>query len=161
MFHIDRILVPIDFSEFSAAALAYGRELARLHNAELDLLHVLEEPAFPAFYKMGEEALYGEASTLEKRCHEALQSLIEEAEGEPPKEGLGVHVQRGKPADEIIEFAQEHDVDLIVISSHGLSAVERVLIGSTAEHVIRRAPCPLFVLKSFGKMLLDGIEVGG
>lgn len=153
MLKIRRILVPIDFSEYCTTALMYGRELAAVHEASIDLLHIVEEPAFPAFYKMGEEAMYGDVSSLRDR---ALDAMAECAGVDEPKDSdeIAFHVEEGRPGHVIVEFAESRDSDLIVISTHGLSGIERVLMGSVAQKVIQDAPCPVFVIEARGKSLI-------
>lgn len=155
MLSIKRILVPIDFSEYCTQALSHAHELAVEHGAEVDLLHVVEEMAFPAFYQIGEAALYGEVSSLRDRAMEALADCAG-SDGADLSGETGFHVEEGRPAEKIIEIASAQDSDLIVISTHGLSGIERVLMGSVAQTVIQEAPCPVFVISARGKSLLKG-----
>lgn len=153
MLNIDRILVPTDFSEHAQQALAYARALAAAYGARIELLHIIEEAAFPAFYALGADAMYGEVPDLEERARAALQRLADERlAGE---RGVSCHVRKGRAAGEIAGLAEDGDVDLIVIASHGLTGLERLMMGSVAEKVVRLAPCPIFVVKSFGRSLLD------
>lgn len=155
MLSIKRILVPIDFSEYCTEALSHARELASVHEAEVDLLHVVEEMAFPSFYQMGEAALYGEVSSLRDRAMEALSDCAG-SDGADLTGEVGFHVEEGRPAEMIIAIASAQDSDLIVISTHGLSGIERVLMGSVAQTVIQEAPCPVFVISAKAKSLLTG-----
>lgn len=156
MLSIRRILVPIDFSEHAFEALACAREFAVLHSSEIDVVHVIEEPAFPAFYKMGEAALYGDVSKLSERTEDALTEFIERAPGTPLEKVPGFYVEKGKAVKRIVALSKKLDADLIVISTHGLSGVARALMGSVAEGVVRNAECPVFVVKAYGKSLLPG-----
>lgn len=149
MLQIERILVPVDFSEDAAQALDHARAFAMLHKAALELVHVIEEPTFPAFYSSAYKAAYGEApATLEEEARSALERLTQEIQGEDVERGVGYYVRRGHAADEIIHLAEEHDIDLIVIGSHGLTGVDRLMLGSVAEKVVRGAPCPVYVAKT-------------
>lgn len=156
MLSIRRILVPIDFSEHCNEAIAYARELAAVHSSHIDVVHVIEEPAFPAFYKMGEAVLYGDVSNLEERAGNALIEFVEGAPGPSLETEPAVHVEKGKPVERIVELAKELDTDVLVIPTHGLSGVKRALMGSVAEGVVRKANCPVFVVKAYGKSLLPG-----
>ncbi len=154
MLRIDRILVPIDFSEPAEQALDHAAELARTYEAQLWLLHVVEEPAFPSFYGAGAMALYGKLPDLDRRARAALAERAA---------GLGetvrpvqTHVVRGNASASIVAFAEEQDIDLIVIASRGLSGVRGVLLGSVAEKVVRRAPCPVLVVRGDVKSLVSG-----
>ncbi len=142
---MNRILVPIDFSEHAKGALTYALKLARALHAQIDILHVLEEPAFPSFYGAGALMLYGEKPDLESDAHVALRSLIESAQpGETP---INAFVEKGHAADGIVAFAKNNDTDLIVIPTHGLTGLKHVLLGSVAERVVREASCPVLVFK--------------
>ncbi len=154
MLQIQRILAPIDFSEHAARSLAHARELAATYRAKLGLLHVIEEPTFPAMYGAVMHELYGKIPDVNQDALEALQQLLTQAEG--PDVETGLHVVKGHAGAEILRFAEEHDVDLIVLSSHGLTGLERLLLGSVAEKVTRQAPCPVFIVEAFGKSLLPG-----
>jgi nucleotide-binding universal stress UspA family protein len=67
---------------------------------------------------------------------------------------LAIEVRAGRPALEIVEFAEQEEADLIVMASHGLTGLRHLLLGSVTEQVIRRAPCPIFTVKAFGKTLV-------
>ena len=156
MLRIDRILVPIDFSEPAALALAHARALAATHRARLDLLHVVEEPTFPAMYSAAMHELYGRVPDVRQQALDALKALL--AEGEEPDAVSGLHVVKGRAADEILRFTTAHDIDLIVMASQGLTGLEHLVLGSVAEKVIRHAPCPILVVKADGRSLLDDEE---
>lgn len=156
MLDVDIILVPTDFSEPAALALAHARELAETHGARLDLLHVVEEPVFPSIYGAGAAALSGHVPSLEERAEAALDKLAAELGAPEVDSGFGCHVKRGTPANEIVRFAEDHDADLIVIASHGQSGIERLLVGSVADRVLRTARCPVFLVQAFGKSLVPG-----
>lgn len=81
MLKIERILVPIDFSVHATCALAHAGEIAAMHEAALERLHVIEEPTFPSFYNAGYEAAYGAAPDLEGEARSALERLVETAQG--------------------------------------------------------------------------------
>ncbi|ARA92554.1 hypothetical protein AWN76_004790 [Rhodothermaceae bacterium RA] len=147
---VRRILVPVDFSENATQAIRYARELARLYDARLDLLHAYEEIAIPDVYGVGPVML--PAQTISERVAEALEKLRRETIGsDVPTE---THVLIGHPALTILDFAERHGVDLIVIATHGWSGLKRLLLGSITEKVIRMAPCPVFTVRSFGKDLI-------
>jgi len=89
---------------------------------------------------------------LREKAEEALDELLAETPGpEVPAERF---VATGRPASEIARFAEEHGSDMVVIATHGLTGLERLLVGSTAEQVVRLSPCPVFTVKSFGKSLI-------
>jgi nucleotide-binding universal stress UspA family protein len=140
MFGLRRILVPTDFSQTSEAALRYAAALARAFKAQLHLLHVPEHPGEAA------EAEYpiGLFETMQNAAHERLGDLLTEAE---MRELQPVRAMRlGRPTDEIVRYASEHEIDLIVMGTHGREGVARMLLGSVAEKVVRRAACPVLTV---------------
>jgi nucleotide-binding universal stress UspA family protein len=150
---IQRVLVPIDFSDHSRDALAYAQELAALYGGSLQVVHAIEEPVYPYFYApAGGFSVLRELDELRQRTDEALDRLLSESPG--PEVPVEKSVVTGRPAVEIARFAEDQQTDLIVIASHGLTGLERLLVGSTAEQVVRLAPCPVFTVKSFGKSLI-------
>ncbi len=149
---LDRILVPIDFSEHSKHALRYAKQIAASYDARLQLLHVVEEVIHPSFYAL--ERLHGHDLTLsvQQKAREALEQFLEEAEG--PELTAEFHVIEGRAAADITECAKELASDLIVIATHGLTGIEHLLMGSVTEKVVRRASCPVFTVTVYGKNLI-------
>ena len=146
---IRRILVPIDFSEPSIQALRHARELAMTYGAKLDLLHVVEDVTIPAAY--GTEPVEMHVPEAIEGSEKALAELVREEIGH---EHVTIHAEPGHTPATILDFAEDHDMDLIVIATHGRTGLERLLLGSVAEGVVRRAGCPVFTVKSFGLSLL-------
>lgn len=150
---MEKILVPVDFSEHSKSALSYAREIAALYGSSLQLIHAIEEPVYPYFYApAGGFSLAQQLEDLRVKTDEALDKLLSESKG--PEVPYEKSVVTGRPAIEITRFAEEHDSDMIVIATHGLTGLERLLVGSTAEQVVRLASCPVFTVQSFGKSLI-------
>ena len=143
-----RILVPFDFSKLAEQGVRQALELGEVHDAQIDILHVVEEPAFPSFFKLGAMRIYGMVPNLEKVAWTALEKRFG-APGDQPN--LHFHVVKGKADVEIVRFASEHETDLIVITSHGLTGLQHVLLGSVAEKVVQMAPCPVLIVKAFTK----------
>ena len=148
---IDRILVPLDFSEPSRDSLLHARELAQTFGASLQLLYVVQITSHPYFYVPTHVEIW------EKRRERAAEA-IEELSGDVVGDDVAheTFVAEGRPATEIAAFAQEHRSDLIVIATHGLSGLERVLLGSTTAEVVRTVHCPVFTVQTHGKSLLAG-----
>jgi nucleotide-binding universal stress UspA family protein len=149
--HVHRILAPVDLSEQGKAIVRHARALAHAYDATLDLLHVVEDVPFPTAY--GIDPLTPHLPDVQARAQEALEALATDTLGDTEH---ALHVTVGNAAAEIIRFAEEGDVDLIVMATHGRTGVARFLIGSVAEKVVRTAPCLVFTLKSFtDRSLLD------
>lgn len=150
MIRLKRILVPTDFSEFSKPALAYACALAARFESELHLLHVVQDPAVyvpdPTMITM--EAIQEQSEELRAAAMLALAKL---PEGDWDN---GVPVVRdarhGSPFLEILRYARDEDIDLIVIGTHGRTGLKHVFIGSQAERVVRKAPCPVLTVRPEG-----------
>jgi nucleotide-binding universal stress UspA family protein len=147
---IDRVLVPVDLSEQSTLVVDHATALAEAYGASIDLLHVVEEATFPSAYGM--DPLTSAQPDVQERAREALETLAEEMEAF--SEPVDTHVLAGYAARDIVDFAEEHASDLIVMATHGRTGLQRFLIGSVTEKVVRSAPCPVFTVKSFGKSLV-------
>jgi nucleotide-binding universal stress UspA family protein len=149
---IERILVPVDFSEHSRKSLTYAKELALSYGARLQLLHIIEEPIYPPFYLVYKISPLGPKADIEGKSKEELERFLKEAPG--PDVEADMAVTDGRAANSIVKFAEKNASDLIVIATHGLTGFEHMLLGSVAEKVVRFAPCPVFTIKAFGKSLI-------
>jgi nucleotide-binding universal stress UspA family protein len=139
-FRLKRILIPVDFSECSQAALNYGLKIARDFRAGLTLLHVVN----PHYYHFGHEYAALDAPRLMAAARDSSRKQMWEM-AKKTNLRCSVEVRQGPPAKEICEYANE-DVDLIIISTHGRSGLSHALIGSTAERVVRHADGPVLVV---------------
>ena len=148
----ERILVPLDYSASSDAALAYGKQLAAADGAELHLLHVLETGAYPDFYFPVQATQMFDMPELKAKALANLNDRLQSVEG--PEVDADVHVELGHPAQTILDQADSLGADLTVIASHGRTGLERVLLGSVTEAVVRGSKNPVLIVKSFGKSLL-------
>lgn len=143
--HFRKLLVPLDFSKHSDAALALAIELASEHAAEVHLLHAYELPAAVTM-------AYGVAipQAVWDGVQEAALARLEE--GRKRLEAAGIrgttHLVTGPAADAIAQAAESVAADLIVMGTRGLTGLKHVLLGSVAERTIRTAPCPVLTLKS-------------
>lgn len=146
MISLNKILLPTDFSEYSEPARDFACSFVEKFGAELHLLHVLQdlvamapEPgmAFPPPGDYVKELQASAEQALSKRPGDALSgdyTVIRE-------------VRHGSPFLEIVRYAKEHDIDLIVMGTHGRSGLAHVLLGSVAEKVVRKAPCPVLTVR--------------
>ena len=149
---IQKIVIPVDFSEHSRVALTYANELASGYGAEMHLLHVVDEVVYPDFYPPVMPA--GESITDELRDQsiDRMKSLVSDLSPAPGSEAE-IHVRGGRAAHAVTDFAAALGADLLVIASHGLTGVSHILLGSVTELVVRRAHCPVFTIKGLGKKL--------
>ncbi len=142
---IKKILVPIDFSDYSKKALQYTVTFAKQFNAELCLIYVIEPVIYPADLSMGQVVIPQTEIDLSTKSRQELELLAKTEIGSLLK--YEIIIKNGKPFMEIIETASEIDADLIIISTHGHTGVEHLLFGSTAEKVVRKAPCPVLTIR--------------
>jgi len=140
---VESILVPVDFSDHSHEAVAQAADLARRWKASIELVHVLEIPPLPAFY--GPVPDVGSARRLLEISNEELATLG--ASLIPEGVDWSATTLEGAAATEITRRARESGADLVVIPSHGRSGLDRLLMGSTTERVLRMAECPVLTLR--------------
>ena len=133
-----RILVPIDFSAPSDAALASARTLASTFGASLHVLHVMEN----VFLR----AVVGDPHDLQVAARRQLNERLTDDDRRRLR-AVTVVEQSDEPADEIVSYARTANIDLIVMGTHGRSGVAHMLMGSVAERVVRSAPCPVMTMR--------------
>lgn len=146
---VRRVLVPVDFSEASDAAIQHAKEIAQTYGAEIDLLHVVEEPFYPPAY--GPDVSRFPTQDVVKRVEAQLAEMAREKIG---YEHVMVSATTGTPSNAILEYMDENDVDLVVMATHGRTGLDRVLLGSVTERVLRQSPTPIFVVKPGRKSLV-------
>lgn len=146
MIDLHRILVPTDFSKHSANALTYATAFAEKFGAELYFLHVVQDLAL--FIPDMVTVAPPPTPTVEQ-LSVAVQAAFDRIIKENQLERFTLHreVREGTPFYEIIQFAREKDIDLIVMGTHGHSGLAHVLLGSVTEKVVRKAPCPVLTVR--------------
>jgi nucleotide-binding universal stress UspA family protein len=144
MITMKNILVPTDFSECSDAAVRYGLALAKAFDAKLHLLHVVQDPYTQPW---GPEAFPAGMTDLltdwQKQAFDRLACCVPESD----RHRVVIASTIASPYPEILRYAAEQDVDLIVLGTHGRGPVAHMLLGSVAERVVRRAPCPVLTVR--------------
>jgi nucleotide-binding universal stress UspA family protein len=146
MIRLAKLLVPTDFSEDSEQAARYAVELAKRFQAEIHCIHVVDIPAdllsTSDYYMTGPSEAF-----LDQIREESKKNL--EAFAEKNLEGARLRTAflEGSPFVEIIRYARNQEIDLVVIATHGRTGLKHVLFGSVAEKVVRKAPCPVLVVK--------------
>jgi nucleotide-binding universal stress UspA family protein len=136
------ILVPVDGSTHSEDALAYAVE--HFPDAEITALHVIEIPTGYFAATMDDPESLPQVEHHEAEAGDLLEDL--ESQAESMGTAIHTHLETGDPVDEILSYAQEHGVEEIVIGSRGISGVGRIMFGSVAEKVVRRAEIPVVVV---------------
>jgi nucleotide-binding universal stress UspA family protein len=140
---VNSILFPTDFSHYNDAALEYACTLAAEANAKLYIVHVHDLTSV--------DPTWGEAGFIhaEERSWEDAVSRRQLEKVKPTVSSVKFeqHFLTGRPGTAIVDFAADNKVDLIVMASHGRSGLSRLLMGSIAEDVMRKAPCPVLIVK--------------
>jgi nucleotide-binding universal stress UspA family protein len=141
MFPIHTIVCPTDFFDCSRYAFRLASTLAREHNARLVVLHVTQMP--------GPEVAYGKvlAQLGPPEYRADLVRVLHRFQVPDSKVRVEHRLAEGDPAEEILRAAQDTGGDLIVMGTHGRRGLGRVLLGSVAEEVMRRASCPVLTVK--------------
>jgi nucleotide-binding universal stress UspA family protein len=147
MIRLERILVPTDFSETSEVALTYARALAGNFGAALHVLHVVPDPYTQPW---GPEAYGLNLPDLLREMQDSASKSLQDALTPEERNSAGVHavVAVGNPFVEIVRYAKNQDIDLIVLGTHGRGAVAHMLLGSVAERIVRKAPCPVLTVRN-------------
>ena len=142
---IRKILFATDFSEGSSNALLYAVDMAKRYGAKLYFVHVIYDVAKTAGWYVPHVSIDEIYRDMEKSARAELEkSFIDEMRGFKDIEHI---VLKGIPYEEITRFAGENKADLIVIGTHGRRGFDRMLFGSTAEQVVRNAPCPVLSVR--------------
>ena len=141
---IKKILVPTDFSKLSLVALEYASVVSELQEAEICLLHVLDKGTSRKLSKCSKssENLLKDA---EKNAMKSLETIASQHLSEC--DDVTKNIRVGDPSREIVKFAFDENVDLVIISTHGRAGIAHILMGSVAENVIRHSPIPVLAVK--------------
>ena len=137
--NISKILFPTDFSHTGDSALALATSLARDTGAKIIIVHVEESPNVYA----GGEFYYG----IPNPPTAELRRMLEDVKPTDPSVAFEHRLLTGEPASAIVHFADEQGVDMIVLGTHGRTGILRMLMGSVAEAIVRRANCPVLTYK--------------
>lgn len=143
-----KILFPTDFSTASDAALSHAETLAKQAGAKLLIVHV-EEP--PLAYGGG-ELYYG----LPEPNSERIQKMLEDVRPTDPSVPFEHRLTMGDPAAEVVRIAGEENAEMIVMGTHGRTGLTRLLMGSVAEAIVRRSPCPVLTYREVDEKLAKG-----
>ena len=147
MFH--RIVMPTDFSDCAREAWELAKRVSRATGGELIVSHVLPEPL-----RLGQVVFVGEPTSPAGQSARAwVEAALEDLVSEARAHGLEARavLRTGVADEEIVALALDERADLIVIGTHGRGGMNRLLLGSVADRVIRRAPCPVLIVRPLDK----------
>jgi universal stress protein A len=147
MITINNILVATDFQPASDTALRYGRALAGRFGARLHVLHVTENNFLAMASAYGYAGVpVGVQQDIEAAALKQTEQLLTDEERRT-NQTVATTLTAGSPAAAIVEYAMGHDIDLLVLGTHGRGALSHILMGSVAERVVRMAPCPVLTVR--------------
>jgi universal stress protein A len=145
MIKISRILVPTDFSELANLAVDYGAAIAEQFQSELHLLHVVDD--YYVLAPEGQLMLPDRVEYLTDLKAVSEQELAKLPANSKSNSRISRHTMVGRPFEGIVAYAKDHQIDLIVIGSHGRRGLSHLLLGSVAERVVRIAGCPVLTVR--------------
>ena len=151
---INRIVVPVDFSERSKQVVGVASMMADHYGASIALVHVVDMAFYP-FYGFSSDPM----QTIEDRIVEESEAKLAQLVGDIRRSGVRAdwHTLIGHPARAVAEFVDEKSADLIVMGSHGRSGYERVVLGSISEKVLRTAHCPVLIVNTSDDVAQIGV----
>jgi len=146
-----RILVPVDFSEFTDDIISYATEIAQKFGSAIHLVHVIPNMGYFAPY---ESYLAAENMvTVQKGVGVEVRQNLEEVAARISGIPVTRAVLTGVSFVEIVEYVKSENIDLVVMATHGRGGLEHIIIGSVAEKVVRRSPCPVLTIRPETKQL--------
>jgi nucleotide-binding universal stress UspA family protein len=146
---IKTILFPTDFSQGARAAMDHAVSLAKDYDARLILLYVIQDISIAEWYIPSTLSVTDLVEDMQKSAWQEMDKWT--AEVAAKVKNVEKIVMRGVPFVEIIKTAREKNADMIVIGTHGRTGIDHLLFGSTAEKVVRKAPCPVLTVRIAGK----------
>lgn len=143
-----KILCPVDFSQFTQDVINYALDLAEKYGAELHVMHVVPNMTYFTPYEsfLTPENLVAIEKNIQDEVEKKFTKLLKH-DTVPTRKAI----RTGVPFVEIIDYAKTESIDLIVMGTHGHSAIEHILIGNVAEKVVRKSPCPVMTIRPKGK----------
>jgi len=139
-----KILIPVDFSEYTDHILGYATEIARKFGSSIHLIHVMPNMDYFTPYEsfMAAENIVAVQKNIEGETEKDLEEIAKKIKDIPVTKAI----RTGAAFIEIIGYVRTEGIDLIVMGTHGRSGFEHILIGSVAEKVVRKAPCPVLTV---------------
>ncbi len=142
---INKILIPTDFSITSQYAFSFAVDLNKLFRARLYLAHVLQDFTEFSEYTLSPAILPQLYLEFEQNASTKLEEMVSTIV--PNEMHCDTYILHGVPFYEIIQFARNDQIDLIVVGSHGRTGLKQVLFGHTAEKIVKKAPCPVLSVR--------------
>jgi nucleotide-binding universal stress UspA family protein len=147
MAHINNILYPVDFTEHHAKILPMVIEMVQKLGATLHTLHVVEDLGHYASFYIPHPSLDQMESDLKSGARRKMEEFVAKHFKDVP--GVTSDVMDGDPATQVIKYAQDHDIDLIITATHGRKGLEHAIFGSVAENIVRNSPVPVMTVNPY------------
>jgi len=146
-----KILVPVDFSEFTDDIIKYATEIAQKFGSVIHLVHVIPNMGYFAPYEsfMAAENMVTVQKGVEAEVRQNLQEVAGRISGIPVIRA----VRTGVSFIEIVDYVRSEKIDLVIMATHGRGGLEHIIIGSVAEKVVRRSPCPVLTIRPAQRQL--------
>lgn len=141
--NVKKILVAVDYSDSSDAAMIYAATLAREFDAEIHLVHIYDPPYTNIDAGFSGSIIPEEIPPVDMEAEKARLDLVSPGKGTRFLHAFVV----GFPVEELVRYAKEQNVDLVVMGTHGRTGLTRLLMGGVAEGVVRSSPCPVLTIK--------------
>jgi len=145
MIQLERIMVATDFSDHAQIAMRYAAALAQRFGSEIVVCHVIR-PLSMSVLMPAEESAAGDETYPDRRASNAREAAEQLLNSFDVSKGR-VLIESGTPFVKLVQVAKNEDIDLLVVGTHGVGAIAHFLLGSTAENVVRTAPCPVLVVR--------------
>ncbi len=147
MAQINNILYPVDFTEHHAKVLPLVKEMVEKLGAKLHTLHVVEDLSHYSNFFVPHPSLDSLEGEIKSGAQKKMEQFVNDHFGD--FEGVTADVVSGHPAVEIVKYAQENDIDLIITATHGRKGLEHAIFGSVAENVVRSSPVPVLSVNPY------------
>jgi nucleotide-binding universal stress UspA family protein len=144
---VKKIVVPVDFAENTGKLVAYACYMAEKLTATIHFIHVVT--AYPGDVMIGAPFADEFREKMYFAAEERMANLVQDTKEKFP--GCSGQAVNGEPVEKIVELAEAADADMIIISTHGAKGLEKILLGSVAERVLKRAHCPVLIMNPFRK----------
>lgn len=144
---VNKIIVPVDFAENTGKLVAYACYMAEKLTATVHFVHVIA--VYPGDAMIGAPFAGEYQEKVDAAAKERMANLLHDTKEKFPD--CSGHTMNGDPAEKIVEIALAEDADLIITSTHGAKGLEKILLGSVAERVLKRAHCPVLIMNPFKK----------
>ncbi len=142
---IKKIVVPVDFTKSTKKLVEYAQYMAQDLRADIDFVHVVAD--YPEDAMVGAPFAKDYQETESGKAREKMANLVDDTNRVCP--GCNGEVVYGKPIDCIVEFAKGKDADLIILGTHNAKGLEKIILGNVAEHVLRKADCPVLIMNPY------------